>query len=319
MSGVNDAAKQPRHPIQVVSRRTGLTPDVIRVWERRYGAVTPGRSATNRRMYSDEDLGRLILLRRATLAGRAIGNVAHLDSQELASLVDADEAASRSVPSAARGIEVTTSRGRLEACVDAVRRIDAARLRSTLQSAALELSTPVLLQEVLVPLMTQIGDEWRRGGMHIYQEHMATTVVRSLLETLRDSHSRSFGGPSIVVGTPPGEPHEIGALMAAVVAAAEGWQATYLGTSLPLPEIAAAARRTGAKVVALSIVFREHDPALADELSRVKALLPPDSVLIVGGRAAAHYDEALREVGGRRISDMSEFRGELARLAGRPR
>jgi methanogenic corrinoid protein MtbC1 len=315
---MTEVAKDPRHPIQVVSRRTGLTPDVIRVWERRYGAVTPGRSATNRRLYSDEDLARLMLLRRATLAGRAIGNVAHLDSAELASLVEADEAAARNVPSSPRAAETASAQGRLDACMDAVRKVDTARLRSTLQSAALELSTPVLLQQVLVPLMAQIGEEWRRGAIHIHQEHMATSIVRSLLETLRDAHSRNFGGPAVVVGTPPDEPHEIGALMAAVVAAGEGWQVTYLGPNLPLTEVATAARKVGAKVAAVSVVYRENDPVLADDLASMRKLLPQDCVLIVGGRASGDYTETLQEIGALRVADMSEFRMELGRLAGRP-
>ena len=69
-----------KHPIQIVARRTGLTPDVIRVWERRYEAVLPRRTSTNRRLYSDRDVERLQLLRRATLAGRRIGDVARLRS-----------------------------------------------------------------------------------------------------------------------------------------------------------------------------------------------------------------------------------------------
>lgn len=315
---MNGTEKEPKHPIQVVSRRTGLTPDVIRVWERRYGAVSPGRSATNRRLYSDEDLARLILLRRATLAGRAIGNVAHLESAELASLVDADEAATRTVPVPAGPIHTSAPGGRLETCLDAVRKNDSGRLRATLRSAALELSTPALMQELLVPLMTRIGDDWRRGNLHIHQEHLATAVVRSLLDTMRDAHSRSFGGPSIVVATPPDEPHEIGALMAAVIAAAEGWQVIYLGPNLPLSETAAAARRTGARVVALSVVYREHDPGLAEDLARMRALLPPETVVIVGGRAAPSYDEALREIGARGVTDLADFREQLGRLSGRP-
>ncbi len=316
---MNRAEKEPKHPIQVASRRTGLSPDVIRVWERRYGAVSPGRSATNRRLYSDEDLARLILLRRATLAGRAIGNVAHLASAELASLVDADEAATRTVPAApVSPIDTGTPESRLESCLDAVRKNDAARLRATLRAAALELATPVLMQELLVPLMTRIGDDWRRGSLHIHQEHLATAVVRSLLDTMRDAHSRSFGGPSIVVATPSDEPHEIGALMAAVLAAAEGWQVTYLGANLPLSEVAAAARRTGARSVALSVVCREHDLGLAEDLTRMRPLLPPETVVLVGGRAAASYDEVLREIGARCVTDLNDFREQLRRLSGRP-
>ena len=121
-----------------------------------------------------------------------------------------------------------------------------------------------------------------------------------------------------MVATPPDEPHEIGALMVAVIAAAEGWQVTYLGTNLPLAETAAAARRTGARVVALSVVYRENDPGLAEDLTRMRALLPPETVVIVGGRSAATYEDALRDIGARRVSDLADFREQLGRLSGRP-
>ena len=75
-----------RHPIGVVSRRTGLKPDLIRAWERRYGAVAPGRSDTRRRFYSDADIARLQLLKRVVDTGRSIGQVANLSNEELESL-----------------------------------------------------------------------------------------------------------------------------------------------------------------------------------------------------------------------------------------
>src|SRR5947208_15218323 len=82
----------PRHPIGVVARRTGLKPDLIRAWERRYGAVTPGRTETRRRFYSDEDIERLLLLRRAVNTGRGISQVAGLSDAELEALIEAEPA-----------------------------------------------------------------------------------------------------------------------------------------------------------------------------------------------------------------------------------
>jgi DNA-binding transcriptional MerR regulator len=80
-----------RHPIQVVVRRTGLTADVLRAWEKRYGVIEPGRSEGGRRLYSDRDIERLRLLRRATGAGRRISQIAGLATEELAALVKEDE------------------------------------------------------------------------------------------------------------------------------------------------------------------------------------------------------------------------------------
>src|SRR5687768_12427129 len=89
MSSVTD----PRHPIGVVADRTGLSPDVLRVWERRYGVVEPQRSAGGQRLYSDADVERLVLLHRATRGGHGISHVASLSRAKLEDLVGEIEAA----------------------------------------------------------------------------------------------------------------------------------------------------------------------------------------------------------------------------------
>ena len=81
---------EPRHPMKIVVRRSGLTPHVIRVWERRYGAVIPLRTPTNRRLYSDADIERLRVLRHLTHAGHSISHIAQLPMEQLQSLVRAD-------------------------------------------------------------------------------------------------------------------------------------------------------------------------------------------------------------------------------------
>ena len=90
-------AGRRKHPIRVVTTRTGLTPDLLRAWERRYGVVTPTRSTGGQRLYSDADVERLAMLHRAVLSGRAIRTVAELTDDELAALVGVDEQAGRIV------------------------------------------------------------------------------------------------------------------------------------------------------------------------------------------------------------------------------
>ena len=96
-SSKSKTAPPTGHPIRVVARRTGLTPDVLRAWEKRYKAVEPDRSS-GRRLYSDADVDRLLLLRRATLGGRSIGQVAGLSTAELEELTRADDEAAARAP-----------------------------------------------------------------------------------------------------------------------------------------------------------------------------------------------------------------------------
>ena len=81
------ASESGRHPIRVVARRTGLTPAVLRAWEKRYGVVDPTRTEGGQRLYSDEDVRRLSLLRQAVEEGRSISQVVELTTEELQGLV----------------------------------------------------------------------------------------------------------------------------------------------------------------------------------------------------------------------------------------
>jgi DNA-binding transcriptional MerR regulator/methylmalonyl-CoA mutase cobalamin-binding subunit len=315
---MNEVASESRHPIQIVARRTGLTPDVIRVWERRYSAVSPSRSETRRRLYSDEDVERLILLRKATLAGRRIGDVAHLTDEDLGELVESDARSNADVPRPARGETSSdtpeSASTHLGACIRAVEDLDAQALEAALTRARLELSTPVLIDTVLMPLLHEVGERWRSGSIRPYQEHLATTMVKSLLENLRPFSAQPVGGPEFVVTTLAGQHHELGAMMAAVVGATEGWRVTYLGPSLPAEEIAAAAIRRRARAVGLSIVYPPDDPNIPGELARLRRLLPREVGIVVGGRSASNYASELESVGASLVTDFDSLRSVLDRL-----
>lgn len=309
-------AEEPRHPIQVVARRTGLTADVIRAWERRHRAVAPERSPTSRRLYSDADVERLLLLRRATLLGRRIGDVAHLAADDLRGLVRSDEAASVRAPQSPRPEpdDNPVAMGHLTACLDALRHLDAPRLESALSTAALALGSTALIEKVLAPLMRRIGDGWSEGTLGIGHEHLATVLVRSLLSTLRSAHSTPGTGPEMIVTTPVGQQHELGALMASVIAASIGWKVSYLGPDVPADDIAAAAEQRRARVVALSLVYPTEDPRIDAELRRLRHRLPPSVALVIGGPALPAYERAVREAGAVRAPNMASLVAELERL-----
>ncbi|MDH3283720.1 MAG: MerR family transcriptional regulator [Acidobacteriota bacterium] len=306
----------PRHPIQVVARRTGLTPDALRAWEKRYRAVTPSRAAGGRRLYSDLDVERLLLLRRATGAGRRIGQVATLTTDALRDLVRQDEQAIADAPANRARARPAGSPAdmHLEECYRAVKLLRADALETALDDARVELSLPVLIEQVVSPLLERIGEGWKTGSLRIAGEHMASAIVRSLLGVLMRSGTRSAGQPTMVVATPAGQVHELGALMASLTAAEDGWRVSYLGPNLPAEDIAAAAREAGARCLALSIVFPADDPKLPDELRRLRRVLEDDVQILVGGRASSRYHEVFQEIGARRLSALGDLRDELQLL-----
>lgn len=302
------------HSIQTVARRTGLTPDVIRAWERRYEAVEPSRSATKRRLYTDDDVQRLLMLRRATLAGRRIGEVARLPLDQLTRLVEEDETAAANVPRAAGAADGSPGDAHLTACLAALRAMDTEGLASALRLAARELGTNVLLEDVLVPLLHRVGEGWRDGSLRICHEHLATTLTRSLLDVLRATQLQSFGGPAIVVSTPEGETHELGAMMAALIAAAEGWRVSYLGPDLPSQELVAAVKLQQAKLLALSIVHPQDPEKVRTELGRLRETLPADVTILVGGQGAEGCAGPTADPGLQLVSDLRSLGHTLAAL-----
>ena len=304
---------EPRHPIQVVARRTGLTADVLRAWERRYNAIEPRRSSKNRRLYSDSDITRLQLLRRVTAAGRRIGDVSHLSLAELESLVREDEAASVTRQKTSRRPRGGAGE-HLEACLDAAVRLESEALELALSNAAVSLSPPALVQDVLHPLMVEIGKRWRSGDIRIFHEHMSTAVVRSFLATLKTGLMNGDSPVHLIVTTPAGHLHELGAMVVAVTAAMDDWRVTYLGPNLPAEEIAAAVKERQARAVALSLVYPTDDPRVDTELRKLGRLLGDEVALIVGGEAAGAYQSVLAEIGAIMISDLGSLRSELEKL-----
>lgn len=300
------------YSIKVVSRLTGLTPHVIRIWEKRYSAVTPDRTSTNRRLYSDVEVERLTLLRRATEAGHSIRNIASIPTAKLRQLVRPEEELPALPHSAAPTPSAAAKQDHLEDALRAIRALDAVALDRIFNQAAVELSQPALIQELIVPLIHKIGTLWEAGQLKIIHEHIASASIRTFMGNFMRQHSTPGFAPTIVVTTPAGQVHELGAILAAAEANNHGWRVCYLGPSLPAEEIAAAAIQQKARAVALSIVYPTDDPHLAGELKRLHQLLP-NIVLLVGGRACHAYQPTLDEIGAAPCHTIAEFGAQLAR------
>ncbi len=306
---------QPRHPIQVVAKRTGLTPDVLRAWERRYRAVVPTRSESRRRLYSDADIARLTLLRQSTEAGRSIGQLAALPDAQLRQLVAEDLRATVGQPPSDNGdAAAAAAEPFLEEALSTVRALDGGALQSTLNRASLVVSPGDLIERVVVPLMRHVGELWYRGELSVAHEHLATAVVRGMLSDLALTRSPLREGPTVVVATPANQMHELGALVVAATAAGTGWQVTYLGANVPAQDIAATVDRTAASAVALSVTHPIDDPALGNELRDLRAQVGPHVALLAGGAAALSYGKTLKEIGALVLGDMPSLRAVLVSL-----
>jgi MerR family transcriptional regulator, light-induced transcriptional regulator len=310
------------HPIGVAATRTGLSQSVLRAWERRYGAVRPRRSAGGQRLYSDPDVERLRLLRSAVEGGRAIGRIATLPTDELRALVRDDR---RAQEDGSRGpLPAASEEGPsrdpgpggeavfLRAGLASVEALDQGGLERVLRRAAIGLDPARLVEGVVAPLLRKIGESWERGTLSPAGERLASGVVgaflRGLLETLREEGDV----PVMLVATPSGEQHELGALLAGAAGAAAGWHVVALGPNLPPDDIAHAARRTGVSLVGLSVIRPAGEPEDVErQVARLRSLLPPEVTLVVGGAGALSRRAALEETGAEVTAELSVFRDRL--------
>jgi methanogenic corrinoid protein MtbC1 len=301
------------HKIKLVARKTGLSPHLIRIWERRYGAVKPKRTPAGHRLYSDEDIERLILLRRATLAGESIGRIANLPLKTLVELVS-DISLIEADSVRLRDRKDTGPEYYLGLCIEAVNNLDASTLESRLLSASIALGQRVFLDEVLQPLLVKTGDLWNDGSLRVAHEHLASAVIRSLLGNMIVSSATDLNAPLLLSTTPVGQLHEFGALMASVAAISIGWQSIYLGPNLPAEDIATAARQRKADLLALSIIYPPDDPRIHLELKKLSNLLDENCRIIVGGQAADGYTAILSEIDAIKVKNLADFKSRLVEI-----
>lgn len=292
------------HPIHLAARLTGLSTHVIRIWEQRYRAVEPKRTPANHRLYSSGEIERLTLLRDLTRAGHNIGQVARLSTDKLRALAASTPAPELQTPRSAAAPVLSEW---VEQCLAAVQALNGRALDDTLKRATTVLGTQGVLQRLVAPLTQALGEFWREGKITAAHEHFATGHLRAFLANLAKPFGGSEGAPVLVVATPAGQLHELGALLAAAVAANLGWHVTYLGASLPAAEIVGAARQKRARAVALSIVYPEDDASLPDELALLREALPAETALLVGGRAMPAYEDILEKIGAMQVKDLSHL------------
>jgi DNA-binding transcriptional MerR regulator/methylmalonyl-CoA mutase cobalamin-binding subunit len=308
-----------RHPIGVVAERTGLSQDLLRVWERRYRAVEPSRSFDGQRVYSDADIARLRLLRLATMAGRSIRQVARLATEELERLVREDQAAREQVERRAESSLLASAREEVERAMELARAVNAPQLESFLRRAAAAVGVPVFLDGVAAPLLRRMGEEWEAGRLTPAQERVATAIIQRVLEAAIQFLAPPHDAPNLLLTTPAGEHHVMGSLMAAAAAAADGWRVTYLGPDLPAGEVAAAAVAVEAKVVGVSIVYpRDRDHVLS-ELRTLRSRLAGSVPLVAGGAGAIALAAELRGAGIQVAPDLGELRAALRGTLARDR
>lgn len=306
------ASHEARHPIGVVADRTGLSPDVLRVWERRYGVVAPQRSPGGQRIYSDADIDRLSLLHRATRGGHGISHVASLSHAKLKDIVENIESLAVDPPILfIPAGEPQSLVDQLLAFADA---LDPVGLESMLRRSLSRYGLVKFIDSIAAPFLHEIGQQWHDGKLSMSQEHLATAVLQRIVTEAAPLVTGIAGSPTIVIATLDGERHSNGALMAAATAGSDGWRVIYLGTDLPVAEIVETATRTNARAIGISMVYADKKSRVAADLRELESRIPAGITLLVGGSGA----KTIKQSGGPSrtvfLDTMSQLDSELARI-----
>src|SRR6266545_1444277 len=269
--------------ISAVERETGLSKDVLRMWERRYGFPKPPRDDNGERQYTLAEIAKLRAIKRLMDVGMRPGKIIDASLDELNALADA-----RIAP---RRIEVAP----------AVERDILALLQSHdttgLQSAFANLLMRQGLQRFVLDTMTllnrAVGDAWMRGELQVFEEHLYTEQLQVALRTAINAFPRSIGAPRVLLTTFPGEPHGLGLLMVEALLVPEGAQCLSLGPQTPLEDIRRAAIAHKVNVVALSFSSAFPVRQASEGLATLRRQLPAAIALWAGGEMTRRVRKTL--------------------------
>jgi len=296
-------ARKAQYPIRAVSKLTGVSIDTLRAWERRYQAVTPSRDDRGR-LYSEADIVRLRLLNQAVLAGHGIGRVAALSDDELQRL---QLVASEARPSPAKSLHAGFAA--------ALSRYDSMGVDRELARLAALMSPADLVRDILLPTLREVGDEWTHDRSAIAREHLTSAAMRHLLGSFLRLHAHAGSSVRLVFATPSGDPHEIGTLGAAMLAASRGFAVSYLGPDLPADQILEAVKAAG-DVTVLVLGVTLPGRALASQLGTIVTKLPGGVELWTGGSGAMKHHRLI-STRGLVLENFDAYLQQLARLSGR--
>jgi MerR family transcriptional regulator, light-induced transcriptional regulator len=262
----------PQLRIGELARRTGVATELLRAWERRYGLLSPTRTDSGYRLYSAHDVERVRRMRELLGSGLSAAEAAR---QALAE------------PAPARGDEIVPAAAGAE-LRPALERLDDAAAQAAFDRLLADYSTPAMLEGVVLPLLSDLGDGWERGEISVAQEHFASNLIRGRLLGLARGWDLG-SGPRAVLASPPGERHDLGLIIFGLALREHGWRITFLGADTPSDTLVDTVRGLAPE----ALVFAVADPArLEGVVETVAALANAATTVWVGGAGAAEVEGA---------------------------
>ena len=265
----------PAFSIAAVERDTGLSKDVLRVWERRYGFPVPDRDSNGERSYPAEQVERLRLIKRLMDAGHRPGKL----------IAQPTEALSQLAPRRAntRAEVARPESDELDELLTLIKQHDAIAYQQALQQQLARQGLQRFVQDTIAPLTEQVGEAWEDGRIQVFEEHLFTELTKRLLRQAIAALPGGKRSPRILLTSVPDEHHILGLLMVEVLFSLEGAECIPLGTQMPLLEIGRAAIAHRAHIVALSFSTAFPQRQIPGMLQQLRRVLPAEVALWAGG------------------------------------
>jgi MerR family transcriptional regulator, light-induced transcriptional regulator len=254
-----------------LARRSGVSTDLLRAWERRYGLLEPTRTAAGYRLYSAEDEARVRSMRAHLAGGLAAAEAAQL----------ARDATATAAPDGAPAHLA----GALWSALDS---FDDAGAQAAFDRLVATFSIEAVAETAVLPYLRTLGERWRDGDASVAQEHFASGLLRARLLALARGWDRG-AGPRVLLACPPGERHDLGLIVLGLALRDRGWRVTFLGPDTPIETLAAAAEQLEPAAIVLSSLAR--DPLVAAEAAIVR-MAASRTVMLAG--PGANADLAMR-------------------------
>lgn len=270
----------PSFNIAAVERDTGLSKDVLRMWERRYGFPVPERDSNGERLYPAAQVERLRLIKRLMDQGHRPGKLIATPIEELSLLAPRR-------PRPERREQETADHAGLDELLALIKQHAANDYMQALQQRLVRLGLQGFVQDIVAPLTQRVGDAWEDGEVEVFEEHLFTELTKRVLRQAISVLPHGTGAPRMLLTSAPDEQHMLGLLMLEAVATLEGAECIPLGTQMPLLEIKRAAEAHRADIVALSFSLAYPVRQIPGLLQQLRAMLPEEIELWAGGSGVA--------------------------------
>jgi DNA-binding transcriptional MerR regulator/methylmalonyl-CoA mutase cobalamin-binding subunit len=265
--------------ISSVERDTGLSKDVLRVWERRYGFPLPNRDSNGERCYSVDQVERLRLIKRHMDQGRRPGKLIGMPIDELKAL-----APRFAVPK----IESAKPESQdINDLITLIKTHATTGYKQAMQQLLARHGLQRFVQDIVAPLTVRVGEVWEDGSLDVFEEHLFAEVTKRVMRLAIDALPGGDRWPRVLLTTVSDEQHSLGLLMAEAILALEGAECISYGIQLPLLEIGRAARVHDAHIVALSFSAAFQKRKIPGLLQELRLVLAPEVSLWAGGSGIA--------------------------------